>query len=114
MSSRHAEHDGEYRRLACVAYPRLLASRFASQYSDSYRIRRRLLVSLNAGGSVGVIGVAAFMHTLWISVWKQGRLSPRHGRHTAKVHTTADFASLLPDRAAGMREEQRSTSERTF
>ena len=29
MSSRHAEHNGEYRRLACVAFQRLLASRSA-------------------------------------------------------------------------------------
>ena len=29
---RHAEQDGEYRRLAWVATPRLLASRFASQF----------------------------------------------------------------------------------
>ena len=50
MSSRHAEHHGEYRRPACVASTRLLASRLASQFSDSYRSRQRSLVSLNAGG----------------------------------------------------------------
>jgi hypothetical protein len=61
MSSRHAEHDGEYRRLACVASPRLRASRFASQLSDSYRSRQRSLVSLNAGGTVvRVIGRRCF------------------------------------------------------
>ena len=70
MSSRHAEHDGEYRRLACVASPRLLASRFASQFSDSYRSRQRSLVSLNAGGTVvRVIGRRCFCaHTVDICV----------------------------------------------
>jgi hypothetical protein len=52
MSSRHAEHGDEYRRLACVASARLLASRFASQFSDSHRSRQRSLVSLNAGVTV--------------------------------------------------------------
>ena len=61
MSSRHAEHGDEYRRLACVASPRLLASRFASQFSDSYRSRQRSLVSLNAGVTVvRVIGRRCF------------------------------------------------------
>ena len=32
MSSRHAEHYGEYPGVACIATPRLLASRFASQF----------------------------------------------------------------------------------
>jgi hypothetical protein len=32
MSSRHAEHPGEYPRLGCAATRRLLASRFASQF----------------------------------------------------------------------------------
>ena len=40
MSSGHTEGHGEYRGLACTATLRLLASRFASQFSLSYRIRR--------------------------------------------------------------------------
>jgi len=40
MSSGHAEEHGEYRRLACTATLRLLASRFASQFPLSYRTRR--------------------------------------------------------------------------
>jgi len=40
---------GEYRRLACTATLRLLASRFASQVSLSYRSRGRSLVNLDAG-----------------------------------------------------------------
>jgi hypothetical protein len=50
VSSRHAEQLGEYCRLACRAPLRLLASRFASQISLSYRSRRRSFVNLDAGG----------------------------------------------------------------
>jgi hypothetical protein len=50
MSSGHADQDREYRRLGCTATLRLLASRFASQFSLSYRGRRRSLVNLDAGG----------------------------------------------------------------
>ena len=35
MSSRHAEHYGEYPGVACVATLRLLASRFASQFQTA-------------------------------------------------------------------------------
>ena len=49
MSSGHAEQHGEYRRLACTATLRLLASRFASQCSLSYCSRRRSLVNLDGG-----------------------------------------------------------------
>ena len=41
VSSGHAEQPGEYCRLACRAPLRLLASRFASQLSLSYRSRQR-------------------------------------------------------------------------
>jgi hypothetical protein len=50
MSSGHADQAREYRRLGCRAALRLLASRFASQFSLSYRGRRRSLVNLDAGG----------------------------------------------------------------
>ena len=50
MSSEHADQDREYRRLGCRTSLRLLASRFASQFSLSYRGRRRSLVNLDAGG----------------------------------------------------------------
>jgi hypothetical protein len=59
LSSGHAEQYGEYPRLACGPSPRLLASRFASQFPDSCTRRRRV--------------VRTFVHTLWISVWKQER-----------------------------------------
>jgi hypothetical protein len=71
VSSGHAEQPGEYCRLACRAPLRLLASRFASQISLSYRSRRRSFVNLDAGGrwkAKPVVG--AFVHTLWTSVWK--------------------------------------------
>jgi hypothetical protein len=40
MSRGHAEQHGEYRRLGCTPTQRLLASRFASQFSLSYRSQR--------------------------------------------------------------------------
>jgi hypothetical protein len=39
MSRGYAEQHGEYRRLGCTPTQRLLASRFASQFSLSYRNR---------------------------------------------------------------------------
>jgi hypothetical protein len=112
MSSRHADDHGEYLRLGCAATQRLLASRFASQYQAATAVGNVYsLASFSGGTVVRVTGRRCFVHTLWISVWK--RDSPRHGRHTAKVHTTADFALRVSD-WAGMREEQRRSSDRTF
>ena len=51
------QQSSEYRLLGCRPSPRLLASRFASQFPDSCRRRRPV--------------VGTFVHTLWISVWKQ-------------------------------------------
>jgi hypothetical protein len=86
LSSGHAEQHGEYRRLACTATLRLLASRFASQFSLSFGSWRS--VKQVAG---------AFMHTLWISVWKQRRsTSPVCRRRNATVQTTADLCFAFP------------------
>lgn len=119
VSSGHAEQPGEYCRLACRAPLRLLASRFASQISLSYRSRRRSYVNLDAGGrwkAKPVVG--AFVHTLWTSVWKYERLqSPKCLRGRAKAQTTADLCFAYPHRGRTHEdcpEDCGVTSERTF
>jgi hypothetical protein len=98
---------------------RLLASRFASQLSLSYRSRQRSCVNLDAGGrwkAKPVVG--AFVHTLWTSVWKYERLqSPACLRGRAKAQTTADLCFAYPHRGPDARrlpEDCGVTSERTF
>jgi hypothetical protein len=58
MSSRHAEHHGEYSRLACVATRRLLASPFASQF-QSASASGSLHLSLTSMPGGTVVGVAS-------------------------------------------------------
>ena len=100
LSSGHAEHHGEYPRLGCGPTPRLLASRFASQFPNSCTRRRRV--------------IRTFVHTLWISVWKQERYqSPECRRASAKVQTTADLCFAYPGRRR-THEDCGVTSERTF
>ena len=73
MSSRHAEHRGEFRsRLRRDPAIASVAVRLA--VSGSYRSRHHLFVNLDAGGTVvSVTGDRCFMRTLWISVWKRDR-----------------------------------------
>jgi hypothetical protein len=114
LSRPHAEQYGEYRRLACTPCPRLLASRFASQFPDSCRRRQPV--------------VRTFVHTLWISVWKQEWKqersqrkvieSPECRRGSAKVQTTADLCFAYPGPGtigpARTHEDCGVTRERTF
>ena len=61
MSSRHAEHHGEYPRLACVATRRLLASPFASQFQAATNAGNvHSLASMSGGTVVGVTGRKCF------------------------------------------------------
>lgn len=61
MSSRHAEHHGEYPRLACVATRRLLASPFASQFQAVTNAGNvHSLASMSGGTVVGVIARRCF------------------------------------------------------
>ena len=71
MSSRHAEHYGEYSGVACIATLRLLASRFASQFQAATAAGNvHSLTSMPGGPWYARPVVGAFVHTLWISVWK--------------------------------------------
>ena len=62
MSSRHAEHYGEYRGVACIATSRLLASRFASQFqaANASGNRHLSLTSMPGGTVIGVTGRRRF------------------------------------------------------
>jgi hypothetical protein len=58
MSSRHAEHPGEYSRLACAAKPGLLASPVASQFqaANASTDLHLSLTSMPGGTVAGVTG----------------------------------------------------------
>ena len=61
MSSRHAEHHGEYPRLACMATRRLLASPFASQFQAAAAARNvHSSISMPGETVVGVTGRRCF------------------------------------------------------
>jgi len=62
MSSRHAEHPGEYSRLACAATPRLLASPFASEFqaANASGNLHLSLTSMPGGTVVGVTCLRRF------------------------------------------------------
>jgi hypothetical protein len=61
MSSRHAEHCGEYPGVACVATRRLLASRFASQFQAATAAGNiHSLTSMPGGTVVSVTGDRCF------------------------------------------------------
>jgi hypothetical protein len=109
MSSRHAEHHGQYPNLACVAYPRLLASRFASQVSGSYRSRQHSFVNLDAGGTVvSVTGRRCFYaHSVDICVEVRQVVVPQ--ARTPRRESADNSRFLL--RASGSRTDARRAAE---
>jgi hypothetical protein len=60
MSSRHAEHHGEYLRLACIAIQRLLASPFASQFQAATAVGNVYSLASIRGTVVRVTGRRCF------------------------------------------------------
>jgi hypothetical protein len=60
MSSRHADHHGEYLRLACIASQRLLASPFATQFQAATAVGNVCSLASVGGTVVRVIGRTHF------------------------------------------------------
>ena len=116
MSSEHADQDREYRRLGCsdVSAIASVAVRLLSFHSATAAGDVHSSTSMPEDGGKREALVGAFMHTLWISVWKQQRRSsPVCRRRSAKAQTRADFCFAYPGR--GRRHEDCGvTSERTF
>ena len=79
MSSRHAEHYGEYRRLACAASARLLASRFALQFQAATAAGNvHSLAAMPGGNVVGVTGRScSCAHSVDICVEASHAVVPR-------------------------------------
>jgi hypothetical protein len=109
MSSRHAEHLGEYPRLACDATRRLLASRFASQFQATTTAGRvDSLTSMPGGTVVGVTGRRCFCaQSVDIYVDAREVVVP----HARKPHgESADNIRFLL-RASGSRTDARRAAE---
>ena len=109
MSSRHAEHPGEYPRLACVATRRLLASRFASQFQAATNAGNvHSLTSMPGGTVVGVTGRRCFYAQSVDICVEAGEVAAPHARTPHRE--SADNSRFLL-RASGSRTDARRAAE---